>query len=94
MHQKVLILIFISLITISSCNEISLSKKEIKNKIKNETGLIIPDFIIIDFNTSFAIGDYFENMTLKFDSLVFDTLVKQVFNLNTFFHKGFWQFKY
>jgi hypothetical protein len=50
----------------------------IKEKVKNDTKIELPNFISIDENTNSGVGDYSKSFLIKFDSTNFDILIERI----------------
>ena len=61
-----------------SCGQDLNSKDEIQKQIKDQTGIIIPNYTLINMESSSATGDYSESFLLEFDSLEFQILISEI----------------
>lgn len=77
-YTKILILLTSLLITYS-CNSISDTKKNCKQKLEIELQIKIPyDFKIINIKSNSAIGDYSEEFTLSFSEKNYRSILKAI----------------
>ena len=69
--------VFLVLI-IFSCDNQESHKDEIRDEIIKNTGIVVSDFKVTNFDSESAIGDYLELYTIKFDSLDFQNVINQI----------------
>ncbi|MCD4772554.1 MAG: hypothetical protein K8R41_04110 [Bacteroidales bacterium] len=53
---------------------------KIKEQVKYETGIVLPDFIFLQEEKNQAMGDYAESIEIKFDTVNFNILLKRIEN--------------
>ncbi len=61
-----------------SCNTKESKQNGIKNKIKIDSGIILPKFKLVKSSSESAFGDYSESFTMKFDSVDFQNIIYQI----------------
>jgi hypothetical protein len=61
-----------------SCNNKKSTENDIRNQIKINSGIIVPQFKLVKSNSESAFGDYSESYTIKFDSIGFQNIIYQI----------------
>ena len=90
MIKKSFLFVFVFMLSCSSNNSkqeisiddrskiISIQEDKLRKEIKENSGILIPNYTLIESNTEEAMGDYAENYVLKFDAEDFKKIISQI----------------